>query len=228
MKIIAFPFAGGNKTSFNSLFQDSNIDFVTVNYPGRGARVRETLLTDINDLINDCMTQVLKAISAHEPYIIYGHSMGALVGFLVCKQLKKLGYQQPLKLVVSGHKAPKYPRAKKISHLPDDIFWEEVTRYGGMPDELAQYPDLIKFFIPIFKADFRTIEEYVHPQERVLNIPIEVFYGSDESITYQTAKEWELETTQGVSIHELPGDHFFIFKHKKAIHQAFMVKSTAY
>ena len=228
MKIIAFPFAGGNKTSFNSLFDTIDLDFITINYPGRGARVREPLLTDIDTLIDDCVDQVLKMISSEENYIIYGHSMGALVGFLVCKQLKAMGKKQPLKLVVSGHKAPKYPRATKISHLEDAPFWEYVTRYGGMPEQIQQYPDLIKFFIPILKADFKTIEEYIHQEERALNIPIDVYYGSDESITYETAKEWELETTNTVTVHELKGDHFFIFPHKETIHQSFLVGSTSY
>jgi surfactin synthase thioesterase subunit len=228
MKIIAFPFAGGNKTSFNSLFEHTEIDFVTINYPGRGSRVREPLLTEIDALVDDCLRQVLKLIPSDENYIIYGHSMGALIGFLVCKQLNKSGHKQPLKLVVSGHKAPKYPRAKKISQLPDDHFWDYVTRYGGMPEQIQQYPDLIKFFIPILKADFKTIEEYKHQEEKALHIPIDVFYGSDEAITYETAKEWELETTNTVTVQELKGDHFFIYSHKEQLHQSFLVGSAFY
>lgn len=204
------------------------MDVTTINYPGRGSRVRETLLTEIEDLVDDCFEQVLMLMPSDDNYIIYGHSMGALIGFLVCKRLKKLDYKQPLKLVVSGHKAPKYPRDKKISHLPDDLFWEEVTRYGGVPDDLAQYPDLIKFFIPILKADFQTIEAYEHQYERALHIPIDVFYGSDESITYETATDWELETTNTVTVRELKGNHFFIYPHKETLHQSFLVGSAFY
>jgi surfactin synthase thioesterase subunit len=228
MKIIAFPFAGGNKTSFNTLFQKTDFDVVTINYPGRGTRIKEPLLTDTTKLVDNILDWVIQEIHTSEEYIIYGHSMGALIGFLVCRKLSKLAIQQPLKLVVTGHKAPIYPRAKRLSNMENDQFWEEVNKYGGMPDQLKDYPDLIQFFIPILKADFACLEDFWYEDEEKLNIPIDVYFGANESISYHQAKDWEMETTETVTVKEVSGGHFFIFEHPQHIHQSFLVNSKAH
>ena len=167
-------------------------------------------------------------VSSGEDYILYGHSMGALVGFLVSRRLSKMPLKQPLKLVVSGHKAPIYPRSKKLAMLEDDAFWEEVNKYGGMPEQLKEYPDLIQFFIPILRADFACLEQYVYEKDYKLHIPIDVFYGSEESISYKQAKDWQMETTATVSVSELAGGHFFIFQHQQSLLQRFLVNSKMY
>ena len=111
MKIIVFPFAGGNKYSFNNYFP-INYNTTRLEYPGRGLRNKEDLIENIYELINDLLPQFQKEIDVCDDYIIYGHSMGALVGYLICTELEKLGLKLPVKLVVSGAKPPKYSREK--------------------------------------------------------------------------------------------------------------------
>jgi len=212
--IFVFPFAGGSKYSFNNYYPLIS-KVILLEYPGRGLRIKEDLKENINELISDLLTQFKKEINSYENYIIYGHSMGALVGYLICTELEKSGLKLPVKLIVSGAKPPKYCREKILSNLLDKVFWEEVSKLGGIPKELNNHPELIEYFTPILKADFKCIENYKYNENLIkLTIPIDVFYGSDEGITQEEAEAWQEETTGNITVTKLKGNHFFIFDHK--------------
>lgn len=167
-------------------------------------------------LIEDLLPNFKNEINPCDDYIVYGHSMGALVGYLICLEIEKLGLKPPVKLVVSGAKAPKFTREKILSNLTNGDFWNEVATLGGIPEELNNPPELIEYFTPILKADFKCIESYQHDKNLPkLKIPIDVFYGSDEEITQEDTEAWHEETNSNVNVTQLKGNHFFIFDNKE-------------
>ncbi len=211
--IIAFTFAGGSKYSYQKLSQKLP-QFVVIEYPGRGLRIGEDLIDDIDLLVENLMPKVLHEISLSNEYVIYGHSLGGLVGYLICHKLQELGIKKPLKLIVSGRKAPSIGRKEKIAHLSNNLFWEEVVKIGGVPIALQNNSDLIEFYAPILKADFKTIENYNYIENMRLDFPIDVFYGTEEEITDEEKLLWEKESTKDTIINMLEGDHFFIYNHE--------------
>lgn len=213
MKIVAFHFAGGNRYSFQK-FSKNLSDFVVIEYPGRGMEFKEKLLSDINLLVENLISKVKEEINLCDDYMIYGHSMGALVGYLICRRIQELGLKRPLRLIVSGRKSPSVKRKIILSHLPDNMFWEEVIKLGGIADELQNHSELMEFYVPILKADFKAIENYDHIKTEKLNLPIDVFYGRDEDIEENEVMEWKNESTGNVSITILEGNHFFIFNNE--------------
>ncbi|ROI04075.1 MULTISPECIES: thioesterase domain-containing protein [unclassified Chryseobacterium] len=206
MKIISFHFAGGNQYSFNKIFKDNK------NHLHLELQRDEGDL-EINHKVNNFI-QILKKniLDNNSSYIIYGHSMGALIGYLVCQKLQEENLPLPKKLIVSGKKVPSIPRDKKVGHLPDNELWKEVVSLGGIPDEMQNYPELIDYYLPILRHDFRLVEGYQYEKKPKLKIPIDVFYGSEEA-TEEEMIEWNDETTEKVTITQLPGNHFFIFNH---------------
>lgn len=212
IKIIVLTFAGGNKYSFSKLHKNIS-NFSVLEYPGRGQRVNEDLILDLDNLMEDVFLQITNKINYCNDYIIYGHSMGSLIGYLICQKIEELGLPKPIKLVVSGKKPPAIKREKKIAHLTDNIFWDEIVKLGGIPEELLNHPELVEHYTPILKADFTIIENYQYIKKDKLTIPIDVFYGSEEEITEEEIKGWEEETTGLVNITQMEGNHFFIFKH---------------
>nr|WP_315254464.1 thioesterase domain-containing protein [uncultured Flavobacterium sp.] len=210
MKLLGFSFAGGSKYSFQK-FTNQASDFIMIDYPGRGLRMHENLIFDIEILVEDLLQKVKNEITSNKDYIIYGHSMGALVSYLICQKIEKLGLKKPLKLVVSGKKAPSIEIKIKIAHLPDKEFWQEVVKLGGIPDELQKHHELMAYYIPILKADFTAIENYKFSKKKI-TIPIDVFYGSEEA-TKEEMLCWQEETTRKVNITQMEGNHFFIFDH---------------
>lgn len=214
MKIIAFAFAGGSQYSFQKYSQNLP-KFVVVEYPGRGNRINEQLIDDIDLLIEDLLPRVIHEIDSCNEYIIYGHSMGALVGYLICQRISEIQIRQPLKLVVSGKKSPSIKRENLVAHLPNNHFWNEVIKLGGIPIALEKNVELMEFYIPILKADFNIIENYNYVKKAKLKIPIAVFYGTEEKITEEEIIGWKTESIKDVIIEPLNGNHFFIYNHEQ-------------
>ncbi len=227
IKIIAIPFAGGNKYSFKNIpeFLSKDFEWITVELPGRGARFKERLLDDISTMTQDIFDQINKHIK-NEPYLIYGHSMGTLLGYELTKMLIENNKQLPVCLFFTGRGAPGVASKKKISSLPEDLFWKEVNEMGGLPNEILEHQDLLSLYYPILKSDFGAIENYTYNRiKEPLSVPLFVCMGKDEvgqgkgKVSLDKIKKWNEETAFPQTIQFLEGDHFFIFKHPKAIAQ---------
>lgn len=216
IKLFCFPFAGGSKYSFNLYLEYSseNIELIPVDYPGRGARINETLLSNIDEIVDD----VFKSIKGklNERYAFYGHSMGSLVAYLLVKKLIKHNLPLPFHLFVSGAGGPSVLKPKERSGLPADEFIEELRTIGGSPESVLANIELIKFFEPILRTDFKSIEGYSYESSTKFAIPISVIIGDQEDISLEEAKAWDRETVLEVDIMVLPGHHFFIYEqHEK-------------
>ena len=213
MKVIAFPFAGGNRYSFSMIKKvlPAAINFTVLEYPGRGLRMSESLMTNLDAIINDAYQSVKSEISKSTDYFIYGHSMGALVGYLICHKLEVGGEKLPVKLIVSGRRAPSVVKNKNLHLLDKKSFWNEIHEMGGVPNEILQDNQMLNFFEPILRADFQAISSFDYQKKSPLSIPIDVFYGDKEIEELNEIEKWKDESLAKVNTSSLPGGHFFIF-----------------
>lgn len=88
---------------------------------------------------------------------------------------------------------------------------------GGCPEEILTNNELMVLFEPSLRADFKAIETYVYEKKNPLKIPLTVFIGNKDRVTWEDAKAWQDESAHAVDIKEFEGNHFFIFQHKKEI-----------
>ena len=220
MKVFFLPFSGGTVYSyqkFKPLFPKS-ITMVTLELPGHGKRIREPLLTDIHAMIEDVYEQI--RLKLESPYAIYGHSLGALLSYLLICKLAKEQIPLPFHLFVSGYQGPSIPDKDKNLHLlPQQKFIARLQQYGGMPQEVAEHRELMELFLPMMKADFEAISDYQYTPAPKLNLPITVMFGSEEEISKEEALAWQEVTTHKIHLQEFSGKHFFIFDHPQAITQ---------
>ena len=212
--LICFPFAGGSVYSYARYqgFPQRNIKLTTFELPGRGRRIDQPFLPEIHAMADDLYKQVMPIIN--EPYAFYGHSMGALIAYLITKRIIREGLPQPLYLFVSGRFGPSAEDPEPPTHdLPPDEFRKKLREIGGSPDELLDDDTLMNFFDPILRSDFRAIEQYVYEETTPFDIPIITMAGKDEKITEEQAMAWQKETTRPIELHWFEGKHFFILDH---------------
>lgn len=226
MKVIAFPFAGGDKYSYNFLkpyLLKSKIKMECFDYPGRGDLSEDNFCEKIDDLVEYLFLGLLhNDIIEDEDYIFYGHSMGGVVALLVSQFVEKSFVKNPLKLVVSGCKAPSILINKKIHNLQSEEFWAKLIEMGGTPPEIILENDLKEYYEPILKADFKLISDYNYVTNSKLNVPIDVFYGSQEIHDERDVSSWNLETRKSTSILRCNGNHFFIYENAQYIANHFI------
>jgi medium-chain acyl-[acyl-carrier-protein] hydrolase len=170
----------------------------------------ERLFTEMPPLV-----QVLApALSSllDKPFVIFGHSLGALIGFELARQLRRQYGVSPVRLFISAGRAPQIPRRDPPIHtLPPKEFLVEVRRLNGIPTELLEHEELMEIVLPILRADFALYETYEYSAEPPLNCPISTFGGlQDGKVSRSDLEAWRDETTACLSLRMFAGDHFFL------------------
>jgi medium-chain acyl-[acyl-carrier-protein] hydrolase len=212
-RLLCVPYAGVGPSAYRRWAQDlsPDIEVVVVHLPGREGRLREAPFTRIEPLI-DAAAPALRGY-LDLPFAMFGHSMGALVGFELARRFRDEGWGSPTQLLVSGRRAPHLPpRYPAITHLPDGEFAQEIRRrYNGIPDEVMKHPDLLALLLPGLRADLAVIETYAHRPGPPLGCPIAAFGGlADAEATEAELVGWRQQTTGALSVRMFPGGHFFI------------------
>ncbi len=214
VKLFCLPYAGGSAAIYYrwKKYLDSNIEVVPVEIAGRGRRMSESFYDSMLNAVDDVFN-IIKPIIRNCDYAFYGHSMGTIIAFELCRKIMGENERQPLHLFVSGRYPPSTRREEKyLSRLPDNVFLEEICKLGGTSTELVVNKELCEIFVPILKADYRIIEEYKYiNSDKKFNYGITVFNGKgDSEVSYDEVKEWGQHTLLQNPIHEFEGNHFFI------------------
>ncbi|HWK07172.1 MAG TPA: thioesterase domain-containing protein [Puia sp.] len=225
-QLFLLHFAGGSCYSFDFLKPDIHpeIEFIPLELPGRGKRFGEDLLKNKQDTIDDYVKQI-KSRRNDRPYLIYGHSMGAIIGLSVVKEMERLK-DDPIMLIVSGNAGPgvEDPEDEFAGMLPgkcylmnDPDFKKVLHKLGGIPEEVLENEDLYDFFSPIIRADFGVLEDDLFfENELCINTPIWALMGDRESKSCEI-QNWGNFTNAGLANKIFEGDHFFIYKHAQGL-----------
>ena len=215
--LFTIPFAGGSGFSFKNFDRhlEDIFDIYHLELPGRGYRVTEELIDDIYQAKDDLFEQIRDKIS--DDYVVYGHSLGAILGYLLVLEIEERGLPKPSKLVVSGKRAPQN-RSTVIRHnLPLDSFISSLKELGGMPEDFFEHRELFEFFEPILRADFKMAEEFNLKEIKKIDSKISVLYGIDDSYSIEEALDWKYFSKKSIDFYKFSGNHFFIFNHLKEI-----------
>jgi surfactin synthase thioesterase subunit len=219
INVICLPYAGGNKYSYRAYAEAAPafLKFITLEYPGRGSRVKEALSINIEYLLDDLYNQCIPYMGTD--YVFYGHSMGGLLSYLLTRKIIDKNDKAPKHLFITGTVGPSAARRleKKRSLLGKEEFLQEIKNFGGMPDEILQNDELLDFFEPILRADFTVSESYRHKPVSPFDIPLTVITGSEEDMEIEEIRTWQQEAKNPVDFKVLSGGHFFINQHVESI-----------
>ena len=212
LRLFCFPYAGGGPQTYYkwSRVLPPTVEVCPVQFPGRGSRLAERPFTSLPPLVHVLATALAPQLD--KPFAFFGHSLGALLGFELARQIRRQFGLLPAHLFVSGNAAPQKHRVRPPMHaLPEAEFLEEVRRLNGTPREVLETPELLELIIPILRADFAVSESYAFVPEPPLDCPITAFGGlQDDMISREGLDAWREQTKSLFVVRMLPGDHFFI------------------
>lgn len=212
IRLFCLPYAGGGASIFRTwpTTLPAAVELCAIQPPGRETRLREPPYTQLGPLVQRLTQAMLPYCSM--PFAVFGHSLGALVGFELARQLRREQRSGPLHLFVSGRIAPQLTDPEPpIHHLPDPEFLRGVQRYNGTPEEVLHHVELMQLLLPLLRADFAINETYAYAAEEPLGCPITVFGGiHDPVVCRDQLVAWQSQTNREFTLQMLPGDHFFI------------------
>jgi medium-chain acyl-[acyl-carrier-protein] hydrolase len=218
VRLFALPYAGGDTAIFAPWIDllPWEIELCPVQLPGRGRRALEPAYAEIGPLVRALADALLPALGPR--FAVFGHSMGALVGFELARELRRRGQPAPCHLLVAGRGAPQLPpRYGPLSHLPDgELLARLHERYGYAAPapadaDAGDLGELLDLMRPTVRADLRVSEGYVHADEPPLDCPITAFGGlADPTVTREELDAWRHQTRGPFRTRMLPGGHFFL------------------
>lgn len=212
LRMFCFPFAGGNAATYRAWPEllPPEVELCAVQLPGRGARLREQPFRQIEPLVAALLPALQPFLD--RPFVLFGHSMGSLIAFELCRALRQLRRPGPLHLFVSGRFAPQLPDPDPPCYaLPEPEFIQELRRLQGTPEEVLNNPDLLELVLPLLRADFELSETYRYLPGPPLGCPISAFGGAeDHEVSAAGLDAWREQTRSTFRARTLPGDHFFL------------------
>jgi surfactin synthase thioesterase subunit len=187
-----------------------DVELVAAQYPGRASRTSEPLPLSVTEVVDEIAAEL--APFEDRPLHVFGHSLGAYVGFELAWRLASSG-QPPMTLIVSGApplhlERPARPSPRTMS---DAAMWEEIDRYGADLTDLRKYPDLAIPFLKVCRGDMAMADEYRYgTKRRRLAVPMLVLGGEDDPIAPASLLPRWAELAAGrCSCYPLTGGHFY-------------------
>ena len=221
-RIFCFPHAGGGPRAFldwqDGLGEDAEI--LAVCRPGREHRAAEPAPT-IDELIEGATAAIAEVTAAGDrPFYLFGHSLGAIVAFEVCRRLSASG-AAPRHFVASGASAPPLlpsQRVKDIARLTGREFAEAIGFFGGLPADVIADQEMRDLLLPGIIADFAMAVGYRYQSGPRLAVPATIVVGRDDPHVQQEQIEpWNDEFTWPPDRHWVGGGHFYFEPEPTAI-----------
>lgn len=207
-RLYCFPYAGGTPGVYLSWERRlPEVEVWGVLPPGRGKRFAEAPISRVPTLVRELLAEV----EFSQPYLLFGHSLGALLAFETARALQAAGRPGPAALIVSAHRPPHQPyEDEPISAWPDEEFQAEVERRYPAPPELTEDPELLAQSYRMLRGDLAMVETYRYQPSEPLTCPIAVVSGVDDYWSEQELAGWARHTSADCRIAMAPGDHHYL------------------
>ena len=181
---------------------------VPVLLPGREGRFMEPAVESVDEVVAALMREAM----FDRPYAIFGHSMGALLGYAWAQAIRRAEVIAPAALFLSARNAAQRVQPHwRLHELGDEEFLAELRkRYGGTADELLESPETRGIFLPALRADLKVVETYRYVEEPRLECAVHAFAGTeDASVTEEGLAGWGDLTGGAFTRRRFVGDHFY-------------------
>jgi surfactin synthase thioesterase subunit len=217
-RLLCLPHAGGSASFFFPVSRALSpaINVLAVQYPGRQDRRSEACVDDIHELAG----HIFNAFGpwTGRPVAIFGHSMGACLGFELARMVEQKAGVAVSCLFVSGRRAPSRHRHETVHLRDDEGMLADVRALSGTDAKVLGDEEMLRAALPAIRGDYKAAETYVYQPGPMLNCPITVFTGKeDPKTTIDEARAWAEHTTGDFDLNVYPGGHFFLARHQSEI-----------
>ncbi|MCC9308109.1 alpha/beta fold hydrolase [Kitasatospora sp. RB6PN24] len=144
--------------------------------------------------------------------VVVGHSLGAYIALELVRSLQDSLPGVVRELVVAGQLPPHRLPPIADDQLDDAAVLRRVTG-GGLPQELAGEPELLRFLVDSWRADYWAVDAYRSRPVRPIATPLRVWNSvADPSAPSGTAlDDWLEYTTAPTAFATFEGGHDFLF-----------------
>jgi surfactin synthase thioesterase subunit len=218
VSLVCLPFAGAGAAFFRGWreFCPEKVAVRPLQLPGREHRIREAPFRHVPAAADALATETARDI-ASGPIAVFGHSLGAVLGYELTRRLLALG-RDVTHLFVSGAPGPTIPRMERAATLEDDRFLERVEQLAGYHHPAFDVPELRAVLLPTLRADVEMHENYLPTDLATIDVPIVALRGAnDKLVPPEHVAQWSLVAARGFRQVELPGGHMYLLEDARRV-----------
>ncbi|MFB7293631.1 thioesterase II family protein [Actinacidiphila glaucinigra] len=226
VRLICFPHAGGSASFYRSwaAHMPAGVELSAACYPGREDRLLDPPAVSMDELTAP-LARAVAAEADGVPVAFFGHSMGGLVAYETALRLSATGGPKLAALFVSAYADPGRRPSRALANAGDEELVLELTQLGGSDAAALEHPELRDLILPVVRADYRLLEDYVAPPVRTVGAPLTAYYGrqddalaadhgsQDDAPPPDTMAPWSEATSSSFSIRTFDGGHFYLVEH---------------
>jgi surfactin synthase thioesterase subunit len=212
LTLFCFPCAGSSAVSYLNWRRLAPpwLHIETVDYPGRGSLFTKPPVREFGRLTSD----LASAISRHHrsEFAFFGHSLGAIVAYECAHLLRQRGLPGPESLFLACSASPSTWNAARYRKIwTEEALVQELRDRNGTPLEVFDEPELMCMAVNQMDVDYAVCASYRYEREgHSLDIPIHVFGGENDDISWDSLSSWRFVTAAEAEITMVEGDHFFL------------------
>jgi medium-chain acyl-[acyl-carrier-protein] hydrolase len=221
IRLYCLPCAGGGATMYRELAErlPPTFELRAIRLPGRHARYGEPAFTDCETAAG-ALADALAA-ELRRPYVLFGHSMGALIGHRLVEVIERRGMAPPALFVSASWLVQGFP----LERLPDpaasdERFVDVLRRLGGVAPGVLGDPEVLAFTLPLLRADFRLCRSYAYRPDDMpqLRAPMRAMGGAADHVTpVDQMGLWGSHARRFLGVRAFPGGHFFLNDNAEAV-----------
>ena len=144
-RLLTIPCAGASATMYLRWRRHlpSFVQLVPLEPPGRGARLGQSFIERFDGLVS-WLCQTWQA-ELQDRYVLFGHSMGALLAWGMAVHQRRTGGRMPEALLLSACAAPSQRDPDRFKGLDsDEALMADLRAQGGTSEAVFAHPDMLR------------------------------------------------------------------------------------
>ncbi|PQP85220.1 hypothetical protein C0Q44_12250 [Paenibacillus sp. PCH8] len=190
-QIVCFPYLGGHSQSFQPLVRElPGVEMWAFTSPGHGLNTQAPL-EHMQQLVELYTSQLMNVIRPGS--VLFGHSLGGISAYFVAHRLfqEVPDVARTLRIVLSACNTPVECGMQNYDRMSDDQLIDQLFSYEGLPQDLMNEKELLYYFLPVIRADFRMLESAATLEYQPLSLPVLYLWGErDRTVSLQSALKW--------------------------------------
>ncbi|MBL1082721.1 thioesterase [Streptomyces actinomycinicus] len=209
--LVCVPHAGSGAYQFRSWQRllSPEVSLLAVQLPGRENRWREPPATHMAEVLDALVPELLSRLQL--PYVVVGHSMGALLGYQLAQVLGTRHDRWPEHFVASAALPPDEPLPLSgIDGLDDAELVAELIEQDAIPADIARNDRLVRLVTRPLRGDLAMCDAYVPTAGPPLPCPLDVWRGADDpGVSHDGVQRWSRHSSAGTTFRTFPGGHLY-------------------
>jgi surfactin synthase thioesterase subunit len=217
---------------------DASIELVAIEPPGRGTRIQETAVPDLETFVANLLPDLVHWLD--RPAAFFGHCLGGLTMFATLRALPEANARFIKHAFACGVRPPHLLKRRGLFEdnliydmmlhpqfklnaapyaQPDDVFADMIRKFDTpAAEKMLEIPKLRKALLPTIRAEFEMASNYRHEAVEPFSFPISSFIGDlDPWVSIDDSAGWAQFTRAGFANHVRKGSHFLMAEDREYI-----------